>query len=270
MRRRIWLLAPLLILSVTTSTSAITSDSFRIGPGDSLSIMVWDNKDLDYGALVRPDGKISLPLVGEVQAGGRTVAELTKHLTELYGRTVRSPHVTVDIKSIVSRPVYFVGGLERGGTIQLLRELTIVQGIALAGGLVPQADLENAALLRQGKRIPIDFVKLLQKGDLSQNLTLEPGDTVLIPIAESVTVQGEVRSPTVLKYTSDLTLLTAIVKAGGFTPMAAARRVTVLRGDGVNRESLRFNVGAMMSDPESNPDVPLRPNDIVIAPERWF
>src|SRR5215510_735455 len=110
-----------LLFWVPQVTRAIESD-YRIGTDDLLEITVWDNKDLDQVVFVRPDGKISLPLIGEVRAGGLTVAELTTTLTDLYGQTVKGAHVTVGVKEIRSRPVFFVGGVARPGPLQLTQD----------------------------------------------------------------------------------------------------------------------------------------------------
>ncbi len=245
-------------------------EDYRIGPSDVLAIAVWDNKELDQVVFVRPDGKISLPLLGEVEAGGLTVAELASKLAELYGKTVKGAQVMVDVRDIRSRPVFFVGGVGRPGPLQLTQDLTLLQAISLAGGLAPGADLESASVLRGAELIPVDFVKLIQKNDISQNIRLQPGDTVVVPVAEVVYVQGEVRSPGVIKFTKDLTMVKAITQAGGFSPLAAPNRVTLLRGDGVKKENLRVNVNNMIKEPESALDMPLKPNDIIIVPQRLF
>jgi polysaccharide export outer membrane protein len=243
---------------------------YRIGVDDVLAISVWDNKDLDQVVFVRPDGRISLPLLGEVKAGGLTVAELARRLSEEYQKTVKNAQVTVSVREIRSRPIFFVGGVARPGPIQLTQDLTLLQAISLAGGLLPTADLESAFVLRANQRIPVDFTRLIQKADISQNLRLQPGDTIVVPVADVVYVQGEVKAPGAVKYTRDLTVLKAIVQSGGFTPLAAPKRVTLLRSDGGKRENFRVNVQQIMTDPDSAPDLPLRPNDIIIVPQRLF
>ncbi len=166
---------------------------FIVGPEDVLEVQVWDNKDLNQSVFVRPDGKTSLPLVGEIQAAGKTVQELQDYLSAVYSKTVKGAAVTVIIRDIKSRPVYFVGGFGKPGPIQLTRDLTLLQAISIVGGLAPTADGEKSFILRQGKLIPVDFVKLVQKGDLTQNLKLEPGDSVVSPLADLVYLQGEVQ-----------------------------------------------------------------------------
>jgi len=249
-------------------TALAQGSDYRIGPDDVLVITVWDQKDLDQTVQVRPDGKISLPLVGEMDAGGLTVAELSSRLTTLYSRTVKGAQVTVSVKEIRSRPVYFIGGVAKPGPLQLTQDLTLLQALSSVGGALPTADLESAFVQRGTNRIPINIQEIM-RGNMAQNVRLQPGDTVVLPNAATVYVQGEVKTPGQVKFVKDLTVMTAIAAAGGFTPMASPRRVTVTRGEGSKKETFRVNVNDIMSDPESK-DLLLKPNDIVIVPQRLF
>ena len=265
-RRAIVAVAAILLLS---GGVAADQQAYRIGPEDVLAISVWDNKDIDHTVQVRPDGKVSLPLLGEVQAGGLTVAELIERLNEQFSRSIKGAQATVIVKEIRSRPVFFVGGVGKPGLMQLTQDLSVLQAVSLAGGLIPAADQEGAFVLRAGKSIPVNFVRLM-KGDVSQNVPLQPGDTVVIPIADSVYIQGEVKTPGAIKFVKDLTIVKAITQAGGFTQLAAPKRVTLLRGDSEKKQNVRVNVEGMIRDPQSTPDVPLQPNDIIIVPQRLF
>jgi polysaccharide biosynthesis/export protein len=256
-------------LAVWLPTATAVGPDYRIGIDDILVISVWDQKDLDQVVFVRPDGKISLPLVGEIEAGGLTVADLAARLTTQYSKTVRGAHVTVSVREIRSRPVFFLGGVVRPGPMQLTQELTLLQALSAVGGPIPTANLESAFVLRGQTRMPVNLLTILQKGDMSQNLNLQPGDTVVVPNADAVYVLGEVKTPGQVKYTKGLTVMTAIASAGGFTPLASGRRVTVVRGDDAKKEVLRVNVNDIMSDPESK-DVPLKPNDVITVPQRLF
>ena len=174
------------------------------------------------------------------------------------------------MREIKSRPVYFIGGFGKPGPLQLTRDLNMLQALGIIGGVLPGADAEKGYLLRGDKRVPLDFDKLLKKGDLSQNLKLEPGDTVVAPIADVVYIQGEVRAPGVVKYTSDLTVVKAITQTGGLTPLAASGRVDVVRVEGEKRVRIRIDLDKMLRAPEENPDMRLRPDDIIFVPQRLF
>ena len=246
------------------------SKDFIVGTEDILEVQVWDNKDLNQVVFVRPDGKTSLPLAGEIQAAGKTVQELQDYLSAVYSKTVKGAAVTVIIREIRSRPIYFVGGFGKPGAMQLTRDLNLLQAVALVGGVAQGADAEKGFVLRKDKQIPIDFTKLTQKGDLTQNIKLEPGDSIVVPVADIVYVQGEVRSPGGVKYTQDLTLVRAITQAGGLTQMAAGGRVDILRGKGEKKERIRVDVDKMMRAGDGNPDVLVKPDDIILVPQRLF
>jgi polysaccharide export outer membrane protein len=243
---------------------------YIIGPEDILEIQVWGNKDLNQVVFVRPDGRTSLPLVGEIGVSGQSVQQLQDHLTNVYEKTVKGAVVTVMVKEIKSRPVFFIGGFGKPGVMQLTRELTLLQAISVVGGVVPNADAEKGFLLRGDKRIPIDFNRLVQRGDLSQNPKLEPGDSIVVPLADAVYVNGEVKAPGSVKYTQDLTILKALTQVGGLTPLASAGRVDVLRGNAEKKERIRVDVDKMMRSPDENPDIRLQPNDIIFVPQRLF
>jgi polysaccharide export outer membrane protein len=264
--------ALLLAFASASSVRAQTSEpSYVVGPEDVLDVQVWDNKDLNQVVFVRPDGKTSLPLVGEIQAAGKTVQELQDYLSAVYSKTVKGAAVTVIIREIKSRPVYFLGGFGKPGALQLLRsDLTLLQALAIVGGVTPAADADKGFVLRKDKVIPVNFTKLTQKGDLTQDVKLEPGDSVVAPLADLVYLQGEVKAPGAVKYTQDLTVVRAITQGGGFTPMSAGGRVDILRGKGEKKERIRVDVDKMMRSPDENLDVLLKPDDIIFVPQRLF
>lgn len=248
-----------------------TDKAYIVGAEDVLDVQVWDNKDLNQIVFVRPDGKTSLPLVGEIQAAGKTVQELQDYLSAMYSKTVKGAAVTVIIREIKSRPVYFLGGFGKPGALQLLRtDLTLLQALALVGGVTPAADADHGFVLRKDKVIPVNFTKLTQKGDLTQDMKLEPGDSVVAPLADLVYLQGEVKAPGAVKYTQDLTVVRAIAQGGGLTPMSAGGRVDILRGKGEKKERIRVDVDKMMRAPDENLDVMLKPDDIIFVPQRLF
>ncbi|HSL52615.1 MAG TPA: polysaccharide biosynthesis/export family protein [Candidatus Deferrimicrobiaceae bacterium] len=257
-------------LAQTPAPAPQQDKDYIIGPEDILEIQVWGNKDLNQAVFVRPDGRTSLPLVGEIGVAGKTVQQLQDHLTNVYEKTVKGAVVTVIVREIKSRPIYFIGGFGKPGVMQLTRELTLLQAISVVGGVSPNADAEKGFVLRGDKRIPIDFNRLVQRGDLSQNPKLEPGDSVVVPLADAVYVNGEVKTPGAVKYTGDLTILKALTQVGGLTPLAAGGRVDVLRGNAEKKERIRVDVDKMMRSPDENPDIRLQPNDIVFVPQRLF
>lgn len=253
-----------------TPTTAPSVKDYIIGAEDVLDIQVWGSNELNQTVFVRPDGRLSLPLVGEIAVAGKTVQQLQDHLLAVYEKTVKGAVVTVSVKEIKSRPVYFIGGFGKPGVLQLTADLTLLQAISLVGGVTPEADGEKGFLLRRDRKTPIDFSRLAQRGDLSQNPKLEPGDSVVVPLAEAVYVSGEVKKPGPVKYAGDLTLLKALTEAGGLTPLAAGGRVDIIRGGPEKRDRIRVDLDRIMRSPHTNQDVRLHPNDIITVPQRRF
>jgi polysaccharide export outer membrane protein len=277
--RRLFVLCSMLVVAMLLAPPSAAPQApppvpaekdYIIGPEDILDIQVWGNKDLNQIVFVRPDGRTSLPLVGEIAVAGKSVQQLQDHLTDVYEKTVKGAVVTVIIKEVKSRPVYFIGGFGKPGVMQLTRELTLLQAISIIGGVLPNADAEKGFLLRGDKRIPIDFNRLVQRGDLTQNPKLEPGDSVVVPLADAVYVNGEVKAPGAVKFTGDLTILKALTQVGGLTPLAAPGRIDILRGNSEKKERIRVEVDKMMRSPDENPDIRLQPNDIIFVPQRLF
>jgi polysaccharide export outer membrane protein len=250
------LAAPIATAQTQPVRPALLDKDYVIGAEDVLDIQVWGSKDLNQTVFVRPDGRVSLPLVGEIAAGGQTVQQLQDHLTDAYEKTVKGAVVTIIVKEIRSRPVYFIGGFAAPGAVQLTRQLTLLQALSVVGGVVPNADGEKGFLLRGNNKIPIDFTRLVQRGDLSQNPKLEPGDSVVVPLADLVYVSGEVRKPGAIKYTGDLTVLKAIAQAGGLTPLAAPGSADILRGSAEKKEQIRVDLGRIMRSPDEDSDNP--------------
>jgi len=282
MDRAVWLSALLMVFMLAAPIATVAQthpvqarprpldEDYVIGPEDVLEIQVWGNQDLNKTVFVRPDGRLSVPLMGEVAVAGKTVQQLQDHLSAVYANMVKGAVVTVIVKEIRSRPVYFIGGFRNPGAMQLTRDLTLLQAISVVGGVMPNADGEKGFLLRGDNRIPIDFTRLVQRGDLSQNPKLQPGDSVVVPLADVVYVSGEVKTPGTVKYTGDLTVLRAIGQAGGLTPLAATGSVDILRGDAQKKEQIHVDLGRIMRSPDENPDVRLQPNDVLSVPRRFF
>jgi polysaccharide export outer membrane protein len=158
---------------------------YVIGHDDALTIAVWRQPELSVDVLVRPDGKISLPLVGDVQAAGLTSDRLRQTLVEAYKRFVQDPGVTVIVRQISSRKVYIVGSVVRPGVYQLADSMTVLHLIATAGGLADSARKDAIVIVRRvdGKNvsIPFDYAAFVAGDQLDQNILLRPGDTVVVP-----------------------------------------------------------------------------------------
>ncbi len=257
-------------LMICLLAGGASAKEYVIGAADLVAISVLDNKDLDTVVAVAPNGKITVPLVGDVQAAGLTVSELNSKLTQEFAKKVKSPQVTVTLREVNSYRIYFVGRVARPGVLTSKSEVRLLQALAMAGGLVDGADLSMAYVARGTQRLPVDFAKLIRDGDLSQNVVMEPDDTVVIsdnPL-NVVYVMGEVRSPGMLPFMKerDWTALKAVAAVGGFNQFAAKNRATLLRG----RSIIPVDFNNLMRSPESGKDVPLLPGDILVVPQSLF
>ena len=159
--------------------------SYPIGPGDLLSIDVWKEQELSRQVSVRLDGKISLPLVNDVQAAGLTSTELRNQLTQKYRDFVDVPEVSVTVLESRSKRIYLLGRVARPGEYPMQKNMTVVQAISLAGGLAEWADSSDVKLIRKikgtEKTFRVDYDAIVSGKDLSQNVLLQPDDTIFVP-----------------------------------------------------------------------------------------
>jgi len=167
------------------AASAAEEADYVLGVEDRLTVVVWKEPDLTRTVVIRPDGKISLPLAGEIEAAGRSPKELTAAISEALARYIRDPVVTVVVEEINNFKVYVLGEVRRPGELLLRRKTRLLQAIALAGGLTEFADKSNVQIIRRegsGRevRIRIDYRKLASGERPETNLYLEPGDTIVV------------------------------------------------------------------------------------------
>jgi polysaccharide export outer membrane protein len=157
---------------------------YTIGTDDVLSIVFWRDKDMSADVVVRPDGKISLPLLNDVDAAGLTPEQLRAKLTEAASKFVTDPNATVVVKEIKSRKVFITGNVTKPGPYPLNGEMTVLQLVAVAGGLLEYADAKNIMVMRTENGRPQSFKfnynDVTHQKHLEQNIPLKPGDTVVV------------------------------------------------------------------------------------------
>jgi polysaccharide export outer membrane protein len=162
-----------------------SASDFYLGPEDVLEISVWRDEALSRQVIVRPDGKISFPLVGDMTAQGKTVDELRKDVEEKIKAYVPDTPVTVMVVKLGSPKVYVVGKVARPGVYLMGQPLTVMQALAMGGGTVTFADTEDILVIRKEKgqqtTYKFDYGKVSSGKDLDQNIWLKPGDTVVVP-----------------------------------------------------------------------------------------
>jgi polysaccharide export outer membrane protein len=166
------------------SAVGTASSSYVIGPSDVLTVTVWKEPTLSGNILVRPDGMITLPLIGDVQASGLTPLQLADQIAAKLKKYVQAPNVSVVVGAIHSKVVYLLGEVGKRGPVEMTSGMTLLDAIASAGGLTEYANTKKIYILRDeaGKheRIPVHYKEAL-KGNSELNLVLEPGDTIVVP-----------------------------------------------------------------------------------------
>jgi len=167
-----------------TANDALPYD-YKIGAGDNLQISVWKEPEASANVIVRPDGKISLPLLKEVQVEGLTPVEVEQMITERLTKLITEPDVTVVVTGIRSLKVYVVGAIKTTGPIPYVYQMTIMQAISEAGGLTDYAKRSKIYVLRSDKgkeiKLPFDYDSVLKGKTTDKNIRLLPGDTLVVP-----------------------------------------------------------------------------------------
>jgi len=177
---------PATVTDAEAQAATFSDFEYIINPGDKLDIKLFYTPDLNEEVTVRPDGRISLQLVGEIIAAGRTPAALGAILTEQYGLEIKEPEVTVIVRSFSAQKIYVDGEVGEPTLLDLESRTTVLQSIAAAGGLLDTARLNEVIVIRRGPDseplvIPVDLEKALDGSDMSQDLVLMPYDLVYVP-----------------------------------------------------------------------------------------
>jgi polysaccharide export outer membrane protein len=179
-------LAPRPPQAARTTAGIAPPTDYVIGPEDVLGVVFWREKELSADVVVRPDGKISLPLINDIQAAGFTPDELRAQVQAEAGRFVEDPNATIIVKEINSRKVFITGQIAKPGLYPIMGPTTVLQLIAVAGGLNEFADAENIIVWRAneaGQQVSyaFNYKAVSRRRNLQQNIALKPGDTVVVP-----------------------------------------------------------------------------------------
>jgi polysaccharide export outer membrane protein len=160
-------------------------ESYVIGQGDVLEVFVWRNEQLSRQVTVRPDGKISLPLIQDLHAEGLTVIQLRDEITRRLRQYVQNPTVTVIVNQIKSYKISVLGKVSSPGLYQITTRTTLVEAISLAGGFTEWANKRKITVIRseegKKKKLRINYKKIVSGKDPSQNIILQRGDTIIVP-----------------------------------------------------------------------------------------
>ncbi len=265
---------------VHPSQRAAWQQHLTLGPGDVLTLNLYGQPELTRTEVaIGPDGRISYLEAQDVQAAGLTIDELRGKLDEALGKYRRAPRSIITPLSFKSKKYYMLGKVATKGVYVLDQPLTLLEAIARAHGfesvLVDRnvydlVDLQRSFISRSGQRLPVNFERLFQQGDLSQNVAIEPGDYIYFAAGDvqEVYVVGEVRLPGAVTYYPNLTIVGAITARGGFSDRAFRARVIVMRGPLSNPEKFVINTHAITDGKET--DFKLKPRDIIFVNSRPF
>jgi polysaccharide export outer membrane protein len=170
--------------AISNPTSPSPSSQFVLGVADVIHVNVWKNPDLSQTVTVGPDGFVSLPLLGEINVSNMTASQLGQSLTSRLSTYILNPQVTVSVVDIRSRQVYVLGQVAKPGGYPLIAPITVLQLIAQAGGLNPYANRKNIVVLRTANQVSHKLTfnyNNAVRGDERQTISLQPGDTVIVP-----------------------------------------------------------------------------------------
>jgi polysaccharide export outer membrane protein len=255
-------------LSMADTLRDVSPGEYTLGPEDKLQITVFRRDEMDLQVAVTQTGKISYYLVGDVDTMGLTQFELRDKLSKLLADYIKDPAVVVKIIEHRSHKVYVLGQVEKPGLIRMQGDITLIEAISRSGGLKKDAYLGGAYVVRDGKILLLNFVELVENGNMAENIPLLAGDIVYIPSTkdQKVYVLGEVNKQSAIGLRDGMTLLGAVAEAGGFTKDASKGSILVMRGNLSTPEILKIDLEEMT--PKAN--VPLQRGDIVYVASTSF
>ena len=248
---------------------------FTLGPGDILTFSLFDtNQTTRTDLTIGPDGRVSFLEAEHVLATGLTIDELRAKFDGELGKFYKNPHTIITPVEYRSKRYVVMGAVVRSGVFPMDRPITVIEAVARAGGIetgvyqagaVELVDLGRCFLSRHGERVPVDFERLFQRGDISQNVPLEPNDYLYLGLvsANEIYVLGEVAAPGVLSFGTKPTLISAIASRGGFTGKAYKSRVLVVRGSLNNPQTFVVDTADILAG--KAPDFKLEQKDIVFV-----
>ncbi|MBE3583529.1 MAG: SLBB domain-containing protein [Limnochordaceae bacterium] len=223
-----------------SSPATMDQATYRLGPGDGLRISVFGHDELTLELTVRPDGRISYPLVGDMEVSGQTPGQVSQRIQEVLSAYVKSPQVTVMVTQFRQVHVQVSGEVVRPGLYLLPVGASILDAFGQAGGWTRQAAISQVLLIRHGQAERLDLRPAIEKGQTQNNIRLEDGDLLYLPPAATAVVWGEVRTPGAYTLAQETNLVQLLALAGGTLATADLQAIQVSRvGDGgIQRQTI--------------------------------
>jgi polysaccharide biosynthesis/export protein len=249
------------------------TEPYRLGPGDVIDIEMLEDGQPRTSAAVGPDGKIYYSLLPGLSVWGLTLGETRELLRTETARFTRGmPEPSVRLHAAGSKRVSILGSVPNPGVFPLAAPTTLLEAISLAGGIPTTAGAEDAAdfsksfVLRNGHFLPVNLERLLKRGDLSQNIYLQPDDLVFIRPASipSIYILGAVNAPNIVPFSRNRSLAATIISAGGLQKYAQKSHVAIIRGGLTQPRIAEVDYQAIVKG--HTLDVLLEPGDIIYVP----
>ena len=250
--------------------SAFAAD-YVIGEGDGLDVAVWGVKELTFNVKVRPDGKITVPGLGDVPASAMTPTQLQVSLGEKLKELVKNPIVTVTVTNITNSKIYIFGGGVKAGIFDLNRRSSLLQLLCSIND-VKTADLKKAYVMRGGKKIKENFHPLFIDGDIKEDVEMESNDVIFLPPAaeRNVFVVGAVNNPKSIEFREGLSVLDAILDAGSFNKYAKENNTVIIRKEGDKELTIPVKAKDLISNGDMSQNYKLKAGDYIIVKEGIF
>lgn len=289
------------VIAITFSGSSFSArgEAYVLGQGDVLKIYAWDDTNSDL-LIVNPvfpglttaiedphtisvsrDGRIYIPMIGTVNVTGMKISDLEALLMKGLMRFTRNPRVSVLIKEPKRIKVSIAGDVARPGLYEIpdgrAEERTILNYLKLAGGVTPQANIEEISVVRghgsgEAGATKVNLRKMVSSADISQNVILEDGDTIIVPqCTNKVYVLGQVVNPGAQNYIDGATVADYVGMAGGLLKFAASDNVGIIRGDVSNPVIKMVKLNKIFNfEKGGEPSFALRSGDIIFVPQSWY
>ncbi len=257
----------LLLVLPCLLTNTLWAANYKVGKGDVLEVSVWGVPEMSRSVTVRPDGKITLPAVGDIVADRLEPEELSHVIAAQMKRYVKEPIVTVSVQQIINNRIYITGG-ELSRAVDMTKETSLLRLLSELGDL-STVDLRKAYLLRGEDKIKSDFYSLYYSGNVNEDVSLQSEDIVFLPSNRNnlVYVLGAVVNPQNLHYYEGMRVLDAVLAAGGFTEFAKEDVVYVMDE---NKKKSKLDLKSLIKGKDLDANVLLHPGDYVIVEESLF